>query len=77
MHGYVQVTYTSTEGRGTETATVRIVDRCGNPSLDLDMPVFDQLDIDHIGSEHGNLTVDYEFVDCGDTDTTIRLYPGQ
>ena len=72
--------YTSTEGKETETATVRIVETCSSTtttSLDLDKPVFDQLDIDKLGSVIGHLTVDYEFVDCGDTDTTIRLYPGQ
>ena len=72
------MTYTSKD-KGTETATVRIVDKCSTnyTSLDLDRPVFDQLDIDGTGIFIGRLIVDYEFVDCGDPDNTIRLYSGQ
>ncbi|XVE89888.1 hypothetical protein DITRI_Ditri20bG0031500 [Diplodiscus trichospermus] len=74
----LNVTYVSPELSGeTATATVRIVDICGSPTptLELDEPVFDQLDIDGCGKFIGHLCVDYEFVDCGDT--TIRLYSGQ
>ncbi|XVF31114.1 hypothetical protein REPUB_Repub16aG0117800 [Reevesia pubescens] len=53
-------------------ATVRIVDECTRESMDLDWPVFHQLDTDGRGYALGHLTVNYEFVDCHDT--TIRLY---
>ncbi|KAK3024580.1 hypothetical protein RJ639_044322 [Escallonia herrerae] len=44
----------------------RIVDQCSNGGLDLDVAVFQQLDTDGNGFAQGHLTVDYQFVDCGD-----------
>ena len=46
--------------------TVRIVDQCSNGGLDLDVGVFRQLDRDGRGNARGFLTVNYEFVNCGD-----------
>ncbi|CAL4917926.1 unnamed protein product [Urochloa decumbens] len=57
-----------------ESVTVRIVDECGNPALDLDYTAFSKIDTDGQGDRNGHLTVDYEFVDCGDdivTDDSI------
>ncbi|KAL6206829.1 hypothetical protein ACLB2K_024075 [Fragaria x ananassa] len=56
------VTNTAT---GTQ-ATVRIVDQCSNGGLDLDVNVFNQIDTDGSGYQAGHLTVNYDFVDCGD-----------
>ncbi|XVE89889.1 hypothetical protein DITRI_Ditri20bG0031600 [Diplodiscus trichospermus] len=70
----LNVTHVSTETTETATPTVRIVDTCGS-GLELDKPVFDQPDIDGLGSVTVHLNVSYDFVDCGDT--TIRLYAGQ
>ncbi|KAF2287731.1 hypothetical protein GH714_002482 [Hevea brasiliensis] len=53
-------------GTGAKT-TVRIVDQCSNGGLDLDVNVFRQLDTDGKGYERGHLTVNYQFVDCGDS----------
>ncbi|GMH10497.1 hypothetical protein Nepgr_012338 [Nepenthes gracilis] len=50
---------------GAET-TVRIVDQCSNGGLDLDVNVFKKLDTNGQGYAQGHLTVDYQFVDCGD-----------
>ncbi|XP_004291679.1 PREDICTED: pathogenesis-related protein PR-4-like [Fragaria vesca subsp. vesca] len=47
-------------------ATVRIVDQCSNGGLDLDVNVFNQIDTDGSGYQAGHLTVNYDFVDCGD-----------
>ncbi|KAG1334065.1 pathogenesis-related protein PR-4 [Cocos nucifera] len=47
-------------------ATVRIVDQCSNGGLDLDHPVFSQLDTNGQGIAQGHLIVNYQFVDCGD-----------
>ncbi|XWS57692.1 hypothetical protein CRYUN_Cryun09bG0195100 [Craigia yunnanensis] len=46
---------------------VRIVDRCSNEGLDLDVGVgvFNRLDTDGVGYAQGHLTVKYEFVNCG------------
>ncbi|XVF42205.1 hypothetical protein PTKIN_Ptkin01aG0341600 [Pterospermum kingtungense] len=52
-------------GTGTQ-ATVRIVDQCSNGGLDLDINVFNQLDTNGLGNQQGHLTVNYDFVDCGD-----------
>lgn len=46
---------------------VRIVDECSNGGLDLDIGVFQKLDVTGNGIAQGYLTVDYEFVDCGTT----------
>lgn len=62
MAVYVQVTNTATGAK----ATVRIVDQCSNGGLDLDQGVFQQLDTNGQGNANGYLTVDYQFVDCGD-----------
>ncbi|XP_010278163.1 PREDICTED: pathogenesis-related protein PR-4-like [Nelumbo nucifera] len=56
------VTNTATDAQ----ATVRIVDQCGNGGLDLDWGVFQQLDTDGNGYNQGHLTVNYDFVNCGD-----------
>ncbi|KAF3338156.1 pathogenesis-related protein PR-4 [Carex littledalei] len=58
----LQVTNTAT---GTQ-ATVRIIDQCSNGGLDLDQGVFSQLDTNGEGYESGHLTVNYQFVNCGD-----------
>lgn len=68
MDEFTQVTNTKTKAE----ATVRIIDKCSRESLDLDKPVFDQIDTDGSGYYDGHLIVDYEFVDCHDTN--IRLY---
>ncbi|KAJ6804840.1 wheatwin-2 [Iris pallida] len=47
-------------------ATVRIIDQCSNGGLDLDQGVFAQLDTDGSGYAQGHLTVNYQFVNCGD-----------
>nr|AKF40631.1 pathogenesis-related protein 4-2 [Vitis pseudoreticulata] len=52
-------------GTGTQ-ATVRIVDQCSNGGLDLDVAVFNKLDTNGVGYQKGHLTVNYQFVDCGD-----------
>ncbi|KAK8329004.1 hypothetical protein V6Z11_A11G289400 [Gossypium hirsutum] len=44
---------------------VRIVDRCSNGGLDLDVGVFNRLDTDGVGHDQGRLTIRYDFVDCG------------
>ncbi|TKY52124.1 Pathogenesis-related protein PR-4B [Spatholobus suberectus] len=46
--------------------TVRIVDQCANGGLDLDVNVFNKLDTDGKGYQRGSLTVNYNFVNCGD-----------
>lgn len=58
----MQVTNTATNAQ----ATVRIVDQCSNGGLDLDVNVFNQIDTNGIGYQQGYLTVNYEFVNCGD-----------
>ncbi|XP_052176015.1 pathogenesis-related protein PR-4A-like [Diospyros lotus] len=46
---------------------VRIVDQCSNGGLDLDfVGVFKKLDTDGNGYQQGHLTVNYQFVNCGD-----------
>ncbi|KAE8719512.1 hypothetical protein F3Y22_tig00109949pilonHSYRG00005 [Hibiscus syriacus] len=55
-----------------KSVTVRVLDTCTRPSLDLDYPAFSEI-MDDKGRWDGHLTVNYEFVDCGD-DTTIRLH---
>jgi rare lipoprotein A (peptidoglycan hydrolase) len=57
-----QVTNTATGA----TTTVRIIDQCSNGGLDLDQGVFSQLDTDGSGYNNGHLTVNYQFVSCGD-----------
>ena len=52
-------------GTGAQ-ATVRIVDQCSNGGLDLDASVFQKLDTDGRGYAQGRLTVNYQFVNCGD-----------
>ena len=66
---FVQVTNTAT---GTQ-ATVRIIDQCGNGGLDLEQGVFDQLDTDGEGYKNGHLIVNYEFVNCGDTNIYYNI----
>lgn len=47
--------------------TVRIVDQCSNGGLDLDYDTaFSKIDTDGSGVQNGHLTVNYQFVDCGD-----------
>ncbi|VAH21655.1 hypothetical protein VPH35_010546 [Triticum aestivum] len=47
--------------------TARIVDQCSNGGLDLDFDtVFSKIDTDGQGVAQGHLTVNYQFVDCGD-----------
>ncbi|PRQ41818.1 putative rlpA-like protein, double-psi beta-barrel [Rosa chinensis] len=58
----LRVTNTATGAQ----ATVRIVDQCSNGGLDLDVNVFNQIDTNGIGYQQGHLTVNYDFVDCGD-----------
>ncbi|KAB1202830.1 Pathogenesis-related protein PR-4B [Morella rubra] len=52
-------------GTGAQ-ATVRIVDQCSNGGLDLDASVSQKLDTDGRGYAQGHLTVNYQFVNCGD-----------
>ncbi|KAE8705536.1 Pathoproteinsis-related protein PR-4B [Hibiscus syriacus] len=58
----LRVTNTATRAQ----ATVRIVDQCSNGGLDLDVNVFNRLDTNGRGKANGFLTVNYEFVNCGD-----------
>ncbi|KAJ1697116.1 hypothetical protein LUZ63_005628 [Rhynchospora breviuscula] len=58
----LQVTNTATGAK----ATVRIVDQCSNGGLDLDQGVFSQIDTNGQGYNNGHLTVNYQFVNCGD-----------
>ncbi|KAI6685010.1 hypothetical protein NL676_030923 [Syzygium grande] len=47
--------------------TARIVDQCSNGGLDLDYnTIFRPLDTDGNGYNQGHLTVNYQFVNCGD-----------
>ncbi|XP_027352152.1 pathogenesis-related protein PR-4-like [Abrus precatorius] len=55
-----------TNTRTNAQQTVRIVDQCSNGGLDLDIGVFQKLDTDGNGNAQGHLTVNYDFVDCGD-----------
>ncbi|KAK7285136.1 hypothetical protein RJT34_19896 [Clitoria ternatea] len=55
-----------TNTRTNAQQTVRIVDQCSNGGLDLDIGVFQQIDTDGNGMRQGHLTVNYQFVDCGD-----------
>jgi len=58
-----QVTNTATGA----SLTVRIVDQCSNGGLDLDYDTaFKPLDTDGQGINAGHLTVNYQFVNCGD-----------
>ncbi|PHT28029.1 Wound-induced protein WIN2 [Capsicum baccatum] len=54
-----------TNTRTRAQATVRIVDRCSNGGLDLDVNVFRRLDTDGEGNRRGHLIVNYQFVNCG------------
>ncbi|XP_045792624.1 PR5-like receptor kinase isoform X1 [Trifolium pratense] len=56
---------TNRENRNTTSQIVRIVDKCNNGGLDLDITVFQKLDTFGNGKAQGYLMVDYEFVDCG------------
>ncbi|KAJ3675611.1 hypothetical protein LUZ60_004653 [Juncus effusus] len=58
------VTNTATNAQ----AIVRIVDQCRFTGLDLDQGVFAEIDTDGSGYADGHLTINYEFVDCGDSD---------
>ncbi|XBI50394.1 hypothetical protein VPH35_113805 [Triticum aestivum] len=59
----LQVTNTATGAQ----ITVRIVDQCSNGGLDLDYDtVFSKIDTNGVGMQQGHLTVNYQFVDCGD-----------
>ncbi|MBA0618869.1 hypothetical protein Godav_028147 [Gossypium davidsonii] len=54
--------------RSTRTGAqeiVRILDRCNNGGLDLDVGVFNRLNTDGVGHDQGHLTIRYGFVDCG------------
>ncbi|XP_022742085.1 wheatwin-1-like [Durio zibethinus] len=61
----------------TNTATnaeeiVRIVDACGSGGLVLDLETaFRPIDTNGNGYAQGHLTVDYEFVDCGDSSQVL------
>ena len=47
--------------------TARIVDQCSNGGLDLDYDtVFSKIDTNGGGVNAGHLTVNYQFVNCGD-----------
>ncbi|AQK49231.1 Wheatwin-2-like precursor [Zea mays] len=47
--------------------TVRIVDQCSNGGLDLDYDTaFKPIDTNGQGFQAGHLTVNYQFVNCGD-----------
>ncbi|XVF42202.1 hypothetical protein PTKIN_Ptkin01aG0341300 [Pterospermum kingtungense] len=56
--------------------TVRIVDTCGSGGLELDLETaFKPIDTDGEGFALGHLYVDYEFVDCGDSEEdTVLVY---
>ncbi|TYG46994.1 hypothetical protein ES288_D11G302000v1 [Gossypium darwinii] len=54
--------------RSTRTGAqeiVRILDRCSNGGLDLDVGVFNRLNTNGVGHDKGHLTIRYDFVDCG------------
>ncbi|XBI50393.1 hypothetical protein VPH35_113804 [Triticum aestivum] len=49
------------------TAFCGIVDQCSNGGLDLDHDtVFSKIDTNGLGMQEGHLTVNYQFVDCGE-----------
>ncbi|KAJ1385129.1 RlpA-like domain superfamily [Sesbania bispinosa] len=60
----IRFTAVTNTGTGAQI-TVRIVDRCSNGGLDLDVGMFNQLDTDGRGYQQGHLIVNYQFVDCG------------
>ena len=69
----MQVTNTDTK----DEEIVRIVDKCGSGGLELDLETaFNPIDTDRKGHELGHLIVDYEFVDCGDSNrkNTVLVY---
>ena len=69
----MQVTNTATKAE----ETVRIVDACGSGGLELDLDTaFHPIDTDGNGFKQGHLTVDYVFVDCGDSsqENTVLVY---
>ncbi|KAK8271847.1 hypothetical protein V6Z11_D11G290600 [Gossypium hirsutum] len=54
--------------RSTRTGAqeiVRILDRCSNGGLDLDVGVFNRLNTNGVGHDQGHFTIRYDFVDCG------------
>ncbi|XP_039039229.1 pathogenesis-related protein PR-4-like [Hibiscus syriacus] len=55
-----------------KSVMVRVLDTCTRPCLDLDYPAFSEI-MDNKGRQDWHLTVNYEFVDCGD-DPTVRLH---
>ncbi|KAE8720897.1 hypothetical protein F3Y22_tig00017996pilonHSYRG00029 [Hibiscus syriacus] len=55
-----------------KSVTVRVLDTCTRTSLDLDYPAFFEI-MDDKGMQDRHLTVNYEFVDCGD-DPTLLLH---
>ncbi|KAI3407764.1 uncharacterized protein J3R85_020772 [Psidium guajava] len=56
-----------TNTRTNAQVTARIVDQCSNGGLDLDYnTIFHPLDTDGNGYNQGHLTVNYQFVNCGD-----------
>ncbi|KAL9320379.1 hypothetical protein ACSQ67_012218 [Phaseolus vulgaris] len=55
-----------TNTRTNAQITVRIVDQCSNGGLDLDISPFQKIDTDGNGYAQGHLTVNYDFVNCGD-----------
>ncbi|XP_014492110.2 pathogenesis-related protein PR-4 [Vigna radiata var. radiata] len=55
-----------TNTRTNAQITVRIVDKCANGGLDLDISPFQKIDTDGNGYAQGHLIVNYNFVDCGD-----------
>ncbi|GMY20844.1 pathogenesis-related protein PR-4-like [Fagus crenata] len=57
--------FVTNTGTGAQI-TVRIVDQCSNGGLDLDVGVFQKIDTDGKGNAQGHLTVNYQFVNCGD-----------
>ncbi|XVF31111.1 hypothetical protein REPUB_Repub16aG0117500 [Reevesia pubescens] len=71
---WLQLLVTNTESKAEEI--VRIVDACGAGGLELDLKTaFNTIDTDGNGITQGHLIVDYEFVDCGDSEeNTLLVY---
>ncbi|XP_058762003.1 pathogenesis-related protein PR-4-like [Vicia villosa] len=61
---------TNSENGKMVSRTVRIVDKCTNGGLVLDIGVFRKLDSSGIGFTRGYLMVDYQFVNCVCSDGT-------
>ncbi|WVY94977.1 hypothetical protein V8G54_034065 [Vigna mungo] len=63
---YPWTAFCEPSGPQGEQACGKIVDKCANGGLDLDISPFQKIDTDGNGYAQGHLIVNYDFVDCGD-----------